>query len=468
MKKQLSVGQVNFVPDNDWSVYIELTCYDEDVFEGRLVTETKATITDAWVNTVINDDKQTVTHLISHLPTTEKDIGFNTKSQSFHADELVAVTFNGKPLDVFYDSKPVTLPEANPEKPTEFHGRLRLGVEENGEYPNHLYGNNHGEPIQLCGLSFFWSGHSDNGHDLTNYWHSGACEKAALEFEAPLVRAAMSADELADPNNYYVDPVKHTEMVDLIVEEATANGQYVIVDFHSHDADRHLTQALTFFTQAAEKYVQHTNVIYEIFNEPIEQEWSVIKDYAEQVIAAIREVDKEALILVGTGNYSQQVDEAIADPILDGDKPAHNVMYTFHYYGTCVDEACHNDLKPLLQEWAMQVPIFISEYGHSDPTGGGTTIDIANNEAWYDIVDDLGLSSCHWSFSDKNELSAMFDHTTALTAVANNDELLTESGELIRDRLIDLSAYSNPQASIITLPEKTAPKPKDIEPVGEM
>lgn len=60
----------------------------------------------------------------------------------------------------------------------------------------------------------------------------------------------------------------------------------------------------------------YNNVIYEICNEPNNgTSWKEIKSYARSVISTIRKNDKKAVIVVGTPTWSQDVDQAAADPI---------------------------------------------------------------------------------------------------------------------------------------------------------
>ena len=49
---------------------------------------------------------------------------------------------------------------------------------------------------------------------------------------------------------------------------------YVLVDYHSHDAEKHPEQAIKFFETVARKYGQAPNLIYEIYNEPLDTDWS--------------------------------------------------------------------------------------------------------------------------------------------------------------------------------------------------
>lgn len=62
----------------------------------------------------------------------------------------------------------------------------------------------------------------------------------------------------------------------------------------------------------AQQYASYNNVIYEVCNEPCNgATWGDVKFYASEVIPSIRSYDKDAVILIGTPNWSQDVDEAV-------------------------------------------------------------------------------------------------------------------------------------------------------------
>ena len=110
-------------------------------------------------------------------------------------------------------------------------------------------------------------------------------------------------------------------------------------------------------------YGGHTNVIYEVCNEPNgDVTWEQVKAYAEKIIGVIRANDAENLILVGSPTWSQRVDLAAADPITGYE----NILYTLHFYA-----ATHKAPLRLVLERAVGagLPVFVSEFGiHGSPT----------------------------------------------------------------------------------------------------
>lgn len=116
------------------------------------------------------------------------------------------------------------------------------------------------------------------------------------------------------------------------VEHATRQDLYVILDWHilsDGNPQIYKEDAKAFFQEMSREYAGYPNVLYEICNEPNGGTgWQEIKSYAQEVIGVIRANDPDAVILVGTPNWSQYVDQAAADPIQGYD----NLMYTLHFY----------------------------------------------------------------------------------------------------------------------------------------
>lgn len=102
------------------------------------------------------------------------------------------------------------------------------------------------------------------------------------------------------------------------VSYATELGMYVIVDWHilsDCDPNQNKDEAIAFFREMSETFADNDNVLYEICNEPNSgTSWDSIKSYAEEVIPVIREQKPDAVILVGTPTWSQEIDKAAASP----------------------------------------------------------------------------------------------------------------------------------------------------------
>ncbi len=221
-----------------------------------------------------------------------------------------------------------------------------------------------------------------------------------------VIRLAMYT---SDYNGYCVagkeNQEKLKDIIDDAVEAATENDMYVIIDWHTlNDADpnEYKAEAIQFFGEMVRKYESNENVIYEICNEPNgDTTWDDVRKYANEVIPVIRNVDKDAIILVGTPNWASDLDSVLDKP-LDFD----NIMYTYHFYAGTHHKAERNALRDALDEG---LPVFISEYGLVDADGDG---DLNEKEAdyWYDMIrKEYGVSSCMWNLSNKDEGSAMIN-----------------------------------------------------------
>ena len=114
----------------------------------------------------------------------------------------------------------------------------------------------------------------------------------------------------------------------------------------------------------SEAFADNDNVLYEICNEPNSgTSWDSIKSYAEEVIPAIREQKPDAVILVGTPTWSQEIDKAAASPLTFD-----NIMYTLHFYAGTHKDDLRNRLETCAQN---NLPVFVSEFGMCDASGNG-------------------------------------------------------------------------------------------------
>ena len=211
------------------------------------------------------------------------------------------------------------------------------------------------------------------------------------------------------------------------VSYATELGMYVIVDWHilsDCDPNQNKDEAIAFFREMSEAFADNDNVLYEICNEPNSgTSWDSIKSYAEEVIPVIREQKPDAVILVGTPTWSQEIDKAAASPLTFD-----NVMYTLHFYAGTHKDDLRNRLETCAQN---NLPVFVSEFGMCDASGNGAN-DFDSTTKWLDLLNKYQISFCCWNLANKDESSSVFK--AASTALFDwTDEDFNESGRWIRD-----------------------------------
>lgn len=187
------------------------------------------------------------------------------------------------------------------------------------------------------------------------------------------------------------------------VEAAIEEDMYVIIDWHilqDQDPNKYKDEAKKFFEEMAKTYKDDPHVIYEICNEPNGgTTWSMIKKYALEVIPVIRKYAPNAIIIVGTPTWSQDVDIAASDPITEYD----NIMYALHFYASTHTDSLRNKCKTAVKKG---LPIFVTEYGICEASGNGA-INEKQANLWMEMLDGYGISHVMWNLANKNESSSM-------------------------------------------------------------
>ena len=278
-----------------------------------------------------------------------------------------------------------------------------------------------GEAIQLRGISTL-------GFRFPEYITKESFETFRDEWNVNTIRLAMYTDE---PGGYCTDGDKEAlkDIMKKGVEIATALDMYVIVDWHIlYDKSPmvYKDEAIRFFDEMAPLFADHTNVIYEICNEPQESPFAeVIRPYALEVIPVIRKHDADALIIVGTDNWSQDVDDVIGQEI---DDP--NTMYALHFYAATHQEKLFNKARKALD---AGVPIFISECSICDASGDGV-IDRDWGKTWIDFADENCISYIIWNLSNKDETSSILKKDATSLSHWRDDEY-SETAQWFKSRM---------------------------------
>ena len=273
-----------------------------------------------------------------------------------------------------------------------------------------------GDPVTLRGMSLFWSQWEPE------FYSAETVRWLARDWKVSGVRAAIAA-EGNDSARQHFD--RELAKAGRVIEAAAEEGIYVIVDWHAHrnypdDAER-------FLVAIAERYGHLPNLIYEPFNEPLRDDvdWARdVKPYHQRIVAAIRAVDPDNLIILGTPSWSQYVDIAARDPVA-----GENLGYTLHYYAATHKQDLRDRADAALAEGQA---LMITEFGLVQADGDGA-IDVASSMAWWDWAEANDVSWFNWSIADKDEGSAALKPGTGPSGWTEAD--LTASGKMLRDRL---------------------------------
>lgn len=356
------------------------------------------------------------------------EVGFNMTTPSAITPEIAVLYVNGEKQDgtaVAATEEPTTeeksteqavKPEPESGTPLENHGKLQVEgtqlVDKNGD------------PYQLKGVST---------HGLA--WFPEFVNKEAFQtirddWGGNVVRLAMYTDE----NGGYCsggDQAQLKALIDTGVNAATELGMYVIIDWHVlHDLDpkKNQGEAEAFFAEVSAKYADYDNVIYEICNEPNGgTTWDgSVKPYAEAIIPIIRKNHKDAIIIVGTPTWSQDVDIAADNPITGQT----NIMYAIHFYAATHTDNIRNKVTYALDKG---LPVFVSEFSICDASGNGAN-DYDQAQKWFDLINDNNLSYCSWSLSNKAETSALISSGCSKTSSWEESEL-SDTGKWIREQI---------------------------------
>ena len=295
------------------------------------------------------------------------------------------------------------------ETPFAKHGKLHVDetqlVDKNNE-PYQLYG------MSTHGIAWFPTFINEKAFTtLRDSWNTNCVRLAMYTYE----------------NGGYCNGGNKSNLKKLIqngVSYATNLGMYVIIDWHvlnDRNPLTYLDDAKDFFAEMSKKYAKQDNVIYEICNEPNDCSWTDITDYAKEIIPIIRKNKKDAIILVGTPTWSQDVDEATYEPLAFD-----NIMYVVHFYAATHTYSLREKVENAIQ---YGTPVFISEFGMCTADGKGKN-NFKQAQMWFDLIDKYKLSYFCWNLSNGRDTCCVLKPTAHKTSDWSDDDL-SEAGAWI-------------------------------------
>lgn len=245
-----------------------------------------------------------------------------------------------------------------------------------------------GDPIVLRGVSYGW-------HNLwPRFYNKQSVKWLKKDWKCTVLRAAMGT---VIEDNYIENPEFALKCMNKVIKAAIKNDLYIIIDWHTYYPQK--KEAKAFFSMMAQKYGKYPHIIYEIYNEPMEDSWESVKEYATDIISEIRKYDPDNIILVGSPHWDQDL-HLVAESPLEG---SDNIMYTLHFYAATHKQELRDRAEAA---WEKGIPIFVSECAGMECTGDDP-LDIPEWTRWVEWLESKKISWVNWSISDKNETCSM-------------------------------------------------------------
>ena len=305
------------------------------------------------------------------------------------------------------------------ETPVGKHGRLHLAkVDGYGNAP--VIVDQYGKPFQMRGAS------THGVQWFPEYINKGAMQTLRDEWGVNLLRMACYVTQY----NGYTNGGQSLIDSKIVegVQAAKELGMYVIVDWHIHEENPHTTKTVAeqFFKKYATLYKDYDNVIFEICNEPTGVQWYTggndLYSYCKDIAGIIRDCGSKALIVCGTNNWSQDVEDVAQKPLKDDG--FEDIMYTFHFYSGTHYEDKRQKVRTAV---AAGTPIFVTEFGICDASGNGG-YDTANADEWIEFLDSMNISYACWSFCNKGESASYLKTSCNKTTGGFEESDLTTTG----------------------------------------
>jgi hypothetical protein len=185
-----------------------------------------------------------------------------------------------------------------------------------------------------------------------------------------------------------------------VVDYCAEKEVYAVIDWHyvANTYD-HVASTSAFWQYMAPRFKDDTHVIYELFNEPVNQvgtdaaNWASVKSNMETWIGIVRASAPDNLIFVGTPRWCQIIGPTATDPVSDV-----NVVYISHIYPLHWLSSGNSYYVSAITAAAAAHPVILGEWGfRSDPNDYLLNGTISNyGQPLKEFVEGIGVGSIAW------------------------------------------------------------------------
>lgn len=244
-------------------------------------------------------------------------------------------------------------------------------------------------PVQLVGVSLYWSNPKWGG---SHFWNRDVVRELASWPGLSIIRCSFGVEK---DGGYMDDPKGNLERLRTVVDAAIEFGIYVIICWHSHKAEdpKSFKRARKFFPALAKEYRKSPNVLFAIYNEPVHTSWDQIVNYTYNIVPMIRKYSN-AVIILGTPQWSQRPEWVAHNDTLTG---IDNLIYSVHFYAASWG---HQFIKDRIHDAIKSIPLIADEWGHGCPDIL-CPFDFNKTMQWIKELDYYQISHLNWVLNDK-------------------------------------------------------------------
>ncbi len=192
------------------------------------------------------------------------------------------------------------------------------------------------------------------------------------------------------------------DLLRMVVDYCAAKDLYVIIDWHYvANTYEHVDSTSAFWTYMAPRFAEDEHVMYELFNEPINNtfgseaaNWASVKADMQTWINIVRTYAPDTPLLVAGPNWSQAIGPMASNPVSDP-IGGNNIIAVSHIYpGHWKNPSWY---QGHIETCAAAYPIFMTEWGF---TSSGDSLLIGTITEYgmqlMDWVEERGISHTAW------------------------------------------------------------------------
>ena len=201
------------------------------------------------------------------------------------------------------------------------------------------------------------------------------------------------------PHPFDTNTNDFNDLLRTVVDYCGQKGLYVIIDWHfianTYDHNDSTTE---FWTYIAPLFANDTHVMFELFNEPINdantelERWLNVREDMQRWVDLVRTYAPDTVVLVAGPSYSQIIGPTAAYPV-DGE----NIMYVSHIYPGHMLGGSWSWYSNQITTAVAAHPVIMTEWGFSAAGDASLQGTITNyGDPLKDFVENYGISMTAW------------------------------------------------------------------------